>query len=435
MRMRMKTKTKVIIISLILFIYACTDDTKRPTVITTPFTDTTWEYAIAGGEVISDGGSLVTARGICYSTGEINPEITSDFLTWHTTEGSGIGSFTSTFNFVYAGAGYSISQKHYVRAYATNSTGTGYGETISLSPKSKPPTFNSIKLISLGMSSAKFECEFSDMYTSFAIDEFYFCYSTEPNPTMEGTHSSAQVDQSYYKLMDLLPNTTYYLRGYIKNESGFAYSPEISFTTFDGEVTDIDGNIYPTKTIGNQEWMAGNLIVTKYNDGTDITYIYNDWDWSVAETGARYGGKYNYHAVVDSRNLCPSGWHVPTDEEWKTLEIYLGMAPSDTDIFGEDRGFDEGGKLKMKSDNAYNEKVWEYPNLGATNSSGFSAKGYSWRFASGQFSGNYYSTSFWTNSKLDENSIIIRRLYYNSAKIARYTDEKNAGLSVRCIID
>jgi uncharacterized protein (TIGR02145 family) len=435
----MKTTVKLIIISLTIVISACKDDIKLPTVITTPITDTTSEYVITGGEVINNGGSPVTARGICYSTVEINPELTDDLLTWYTLDGSGIGNFTSTFNFVYAGAGYTIAQKHYLRAYATNSEGTAYGETLSISPKSMPPEFNSINLINLTSTKAVIECEFGIAGgRSFTIDEFYFCYGTSPNPTIEGIHVIPQQVPdwgAYYVLMDLEPSSNYYVRGYIKNESGFVYSPEISFTTFDSEIIDIDGNIYPTKSIGNQVWMASNLIVSKYNDGTTIPTIYNDWDWSVTENGSHNADRYNYYTIVDSRKLCPSGWHVPSDSEWKTLEIYLGMSLSDADILGENRGSDEGGKLKMQSNNAYNKKVWEYPNLGATNSSGFSSEGVAWRFASGSYSTFYYSTSFWTMSELDETSVLIRRLYYNSAKVARYTDEKNAGLCVRCIKD
>ena len=439
--MKIKIKAKVIIISLILMISACEDDIKSPTVTTTPITDTTWQYVVTGGEVISDGGSPVTARGVCVTTnGNTPPIINSDWNTWHTNDSSGIGSFTSTINFVYAGAAHTISQEHYLRAYATNSVGTAYGEIISVSPKSVPPTFKSIKLISLTSTSAIIDCEMgSPGERPFAIDEFYFCYSSSPDPTIDGAYSvPQQVPEwgGYYVLMDLLPNSTYYVRGYIKNESGFAYSPEISFTTWEGSLTDIDDNLYPIKTIGNQLWMARNLAVSKFNDGTVIPNIQNDYDWSVANTSAscsnQFGKLYNYYTVVDDRKLCPSGWHIPTDSEWKTLEIYLGMTSSEADNF-DYRGTDEGGKLKMSSNNDFNQMVWNYPNLGATNSSGFSAQGAGWRSDAGPFNSYYNATSFWTSSEFDETSVLIRRLFYNSAQSVRLTEEKKAGLSVRCI--
>lgn len=430
--MRSITRSGLIFIIFTLCFNACFDDTKRPSVITAEFSDTTWSYVITGGEVVSDGGSVIIARGVCYNTNGDTPPTIND---WHTTDSNGLGSFTSKVNFIYAGAAGSFSQKHYIRAYATNSEGTAYGETISVSPKSRPPQFFSIRLVKLSYNSASFDCNITNGYHNFAIDEFYFCYSNEPNPTVDGLHSEALGDQSNYKLEGLSPDTKYYVRGYIKNESGFVYSPEISFTTSSGEVTDIDGNVYPTKIIGTQEWMASNLIVSKYNDGTTIPTFYYDWDWSVTESGARAANRYNYYAVIDNKKLCPSGWHIPSDEEWKTLEINLGMSTSDADLLGSDRGSDEGGKLKMKSDNAYNEEVWKYPNLGANNSSGFSAKGIGWRSPSGSSSTGYYSTAFWTQSVYDEENAISRSLYYNSTRISRNVVDKNYGLCIRCVKD
>lgn len=122
-------------------------------------------------------------------------------------------------------------------------------------------------------------------------------------------------------------------------------------------VTDIDGNVYKTVTIGNQAWMAENLKVMRYRNGDAIPNVTGGTDWSNLSTGAycsydnddnnidTYGLLYNWYAVDDSRNLAPEGWHVPTDEEWKELEMYLGMSQSEADDTGY-RGTDEGGKLK-----------------------------------------------------------------------------------------
>ncbi len=125
-------------------------------------------------------------------------------------------------------------------------------------------------------------------------------------------------------------------------------------------VTDIDGNVYQTIQIGNQVWMAENLKVTHYRDGTSIQYVQNELTepdvWETLTTGAycyyddsqsnqtTYGNLYNWYAVADSRNIAPEGWHVPTDAEWKELEMALGMSQSEADDAGY-RGTNEGSKL------------------------------------------------------------------------------------------
>jgi len=106
-----------------------------------------------------------------------------------------------------------------------------------------------------------------------------------------------------------------------------------------GTVLDIDGNVYSTVTIGTQVWMAENLKTTRYNDGVSVTYITLDATWASATIGAMcwynhdinnkklYGGLYNWYAVdvstTGGRNICPTGWHVPSDAEWTILENYL----------------------------------------------------------------------------------------------------------------
>ena len=104
----------------------------------------------------------------------------------------------------------------------------------------------------------------------------------------------------------------------------------------DSIVTDVDGNVYATVSIGTQVWMVENLKATHYRDGSDIPYESDDTVWSTLTTGgycwynndstnkSTYGALYNFHAVIDSRCLCPEGWHIPTEFEWLALEAYLG---------------------------------------------------------------------------------------------------------------
>jgi hypothetical protein len=119
------------------------------------------------------------------------------------------------------------------------------------------------------------------------------------------------------------------------------FNPSIDYDS----VTDIDGNIYKTVRIGSQTWMAENLKTTLYNDGTKIPHVTDDSRWVTLETGAYrwymndenqykglYGALYNWYTVKGGK-LCPVGWHVPGDEEWKKLEMELGMTQSETDAF------------------------------------------------------------------------------------------------------
>jgi uncharacterized protein (TIGR02145 family) len=107
-------------------------------------------------------------------------------------------------------------------------------------------------------------------------------------------------------------------------------------TSSSGTVTDIDGNVYQTVTLGGQVWMAENLKVTRYRNGDPIPCVNDASAWSGLSTGAYchynndfnnaaiYGRLYNWYAVSDSRNIAPGGWHVPTDTEWQTLVDLLG---------------------------------------------------------------------------------------------------------------
>ncbi len=155
-------------------------------------------------------------------------------------------------------------------------------------------------------------------------------------------------------------------------------------------VSDIDGNVYKTEIIGDQEWFAENLKTTRYNDGAAIPHVTDDRQWSNLSTGAYcwhdndrnngkiYGALYNWYAVNTGR-ICPDGWRVPTDEDWTTLVNYLG---------GEGIA---GGILKATGALEAGDGLWDDPNYGATNETGFSALpgGLCWSLGSFGNIGNY----------------------------------------------
>lgn len=129
------------------------------------------------------------------------------------------------------------------------------------------------------------------------------------------------------------------------------------------EMVDFDGNVYGIVYIGNQIWSAENLKVTHYRDGTAIPYLTDPGNWKNTDSGAycyigndsseanTYGALYNWYAVHDSLNIAPKGWHVPTNDEWRELEMYLGMSLREARTTGY-TGTNEGSKL------AGNAKLW-----------------------------------------------------------------------------
>ena len=221
--------------------------------------------------------------------------------------------------------------------------------------------------------------------------------------------------------------------------------PEPTLET--GSVTDVDGRTYKTVKIGSQWWMSEDLKVTKYRDGSFIPLVPPppfDTTWSNYTTGAYsnntdVGGNiigifYNHYAITDSIGIAPIGWHIPTDEEWKTLEQHLGMSSGDANNTGW-RGTHEAEKLK-----AVNGTLFGWANYGTvwpSNESGFNALAGGCRMFDGSWgTPGQYSTGFWwTISTQDVNNAWYRYLDYKNADVFRYYGPKTYGFSVRCVKD
>jgi uncharacterized protein (TIGR02145 family) len=208
-----------------------------------------------------------------------------------------------------------------------------------------------------------------------------------------------------------------------------------------GTVTDIDGNLYYTVKIGDQWWMLENLRVTHYRNGDPIPHVTDDFTWSGLTNGAyceydnnsanvaTYGRLYNWYAVDDSRGIAPAGWHVPSDDEWKQLEMYLGMSQAEADATGY-RGTDEGGKLKEAG-----TTYWYSPNTGATNESGFTALPGAYRRNDGYFDYMGYFAVFWCSTQIYSEGAWDRYVPYDGSQLIRGGDFKQYGFSVRCVRD
>jgi uncharacterized protein (TIGR02145 family) len=212
-----------------------------------------------------------------------------------------------------------------------------------------------------------------------------------------------------------------------------------------GTVTDIDGNVYTTVTIGTQVWMAENLKVTKYRDGTAIPNVTDGSAWAALTTGAyciynnnasnevdTYGALYNWYAAVDVHNIAPTGWHVPTDAEWKELEKALGMSQAEADGTGY-RGTNEGSKLSGNA-NLWVDGVLE--NDSEFGSSGFNAlPGGDRTYTDGSFRLNGEFGNFWASSG-DGAGGAFRLLHYSNTDIYRVNSNNlRFGYAIRCVRD
>lgn len=179
---------------------------------------------------------------------------------------------------------------------------------------------------------------------------------------------------------------------------------EDSYSGNSGTFTDSrDGNVYKWVRIGTQVWMAENLNTSKFLNGDVIPIVVHNRQWSYLTTaaccnyenndnfGETFGRLYNWFAVSDNRNMAPSGWHIPSHDEWSILINKLG---------GENIA---GGKLK-----ATGTSLWSYSNIGATNQSGFSALPGGYRGGSGQFVFKGLGGSWWSNKES-----IVGKAWYN----------------------
>jgi uncharacterized protein (TIGR02145 family) len=238
-----------------------------------------------------------------------------------------------------------------------------------------------------------------------------------------------------FSIICILVFATIFLIGCKKDDNKFTMPPPVfnHYLTY-GSMTDQDGNVYRSITIGSQSWMAENLRTTHYRNGQVIPEITDSIKWRKLKTGAycdynnsslnsvTLGKLYNGFAVNDSRNIAPAGWHIPSDTEWKTLIEYLG---------GENIA---GGKLKETG-----AIHWASPNEWATNESGFTALPYGMREESGNFNLMSMSAWFWSSTEYTENyyesALYTQSLCNYCMNIYRYFDVNTEGLSVRCIRD
>lgn len=270
---------------------------------------------------------------------------------------------------------------------------------------------------------------------SSPVTIFGVCWSTIENPTTSNskTQDGSGIWSFTTSLSGLTAGTKYYVRSYATNNAGTTYGNQVSFTTstLGTTVSDADGNVYSTVTIGTQVWMGSNLKTTKYNDNTAIPLVTDNIAWTNLSTPGycwynndattyknTYGALYNWY-TVNTGKLCPIGWHVPSEAQWTTLTNFLGG------------GVNAGGKLKEVG-----TTHWASPNTDATNVSNFTALPGGYR----HLNSNYYSFGtfgVWWSSTFEATYTTPwqHSMSFDSGYEQVTSTYKQSGISVRCLKD
>jgi len=395
----------------------------EPTVKTGAASQITKTSAVISGEVISDGGSTVTERGVFFSSNGSPTDQSQKSI-----GGQGTGNFTCKLEGLEKNTTYSYM------AYAKNSVGTSYGLVKSFTTsRDAVLTVTGDSLLKVASVIIKMNI---DPYGS-TITEAGICYGANHNPTTSDSKvtTTSQSGPMDISLTGLEANTHYYVRGYAVTSTGTLYSPEYTVWTY--ALMDYDGNGYHAVTIGTQTWLRENWKCTHYNNGDLIPNITDDPSWAQATAGAMcwynndrakydsvYGAMYNWYAVNDPRGLAPKGWHVPNYNDWDALTKSVG-------------GWEvAGGNIKEKG-----TKHWKSPNTGATNSSGFTALPGGDRIGNlgnnkGKFIDLTTDAAFWTSDRAPfENSAWGTYTSYNISKLypGGVAFDNAGGFSIRLV--
>ena len=379
---------------------ATTSPVSLASLTTTAISLITINSAVSGGDISSGGNDSITVRGVCWAIAT-GPTTAND----KTTDGVGTGNFVSNLTGLLPGVIY------YVRAYATNSAGTAYGDELSFTtlPLTVPTVTTAI--VTPGLTTAVTGGNITVDGGSPVTDKGV-CWATTTNPSITDSKTSNGTgsDSFISNITVLTSGTTYYVRAYATNSQGTAYGNQIIFST---KIADVDGNTYKTVTIGTQIWMAENLKTTKFNDITLIPLVTDNTAWGALTSAAYcwyandqttnkpiYGAIYNFYTVKTGK-LCPAGWHVPTDADYQTLEQFLGMDLSQLSAY-EWRGTDQGAQMK-------NTTGWA-TGMNGTNTSGWSALPGGYRYGPSGVFNDIGQLGYWWTSSADPINAFYRRL-------------------------
>lgn len=397
-----------------------------PVLTTIAVTDITSASAKAIFTISDDGGFKIFSSGVCWSTSE-NPTVHETKIL--AVAGTGAETYVNI-------SGLLPATTYYLRAFATNSAGIAYGNTIvfeTIEAELPIVTTNPISNIT-SEGAVGGGTIISD--GGAEVIERGVVWGINPNPGVElptKTIDGTGPGDFTSIITNLAPTTRYYVRAYATNHAGTSYGSEITFETLSASFTDPrDGSVYQTVKIGNQIWMAENLRYLPHVSDlalgsveTPFRYVHSYSGINVEEAKAtdnyiNYGALYNWAAAQDA---CPSGWHLPSEAEFTVLIEFLG---------GESIA---GAKMKQEGTLEEGTSLWRAPNTGATNESGFTGLPGGRRHSSGGSTTLGFFGNWWTRNEVDSNEAKSYILFYNVQNIHTTNSDKSSGFSIRCIKD
>jgi uncharacterized protein (TIGR02145 family) len=446
----MKTNTLLILITILssLTLNTCEEDPPAPpdfsskiTITTYTVSSITYRSATVSGVLSDTYGQQVSDYGHCW-----------DSLTSPTVDDSktAFGTINTAKSFNSSLEDLEFDRKYYIRAYFVIDNITVYGNELSFNTLDGKPTVTTATSTNITTSSATSGGNITDKGGT-AITARGVCWNTSGSPTITDskTNDDSGTGSFTSSITGLTENTTYYVRAYATNSYGTGYGQEVQFTT-GGPVTDYDGNTYETVTLGNQVWMAENLKVTHYPDGSAIPHVTDNSVWANLvdnntddaycyynnNSSSEYGALYTYAAAL---NACPAGWHLPSDTEWTEMENYLADNGYNYD------GTIGGGRDKIAKAMATASGWNSSSTAGAVgntdypvkrNSSGFSGLPGGRRLYN---AGTFYPAGrrgyWWSSTEYSSTLAYYRTLYYDDANVYRNYFNKSLGFSVRCVRD
>jgi len=268
-----------------------------------------------------------------------------------------------------------------------------------------------------------------------------FCWSLRPGPTVgDSVKPHLAGTGEFSTVIEIVPDSTYYVKAYATNRTGTAYGNEFTVTTagtYSGSITDArDGRVYRWVRIGHQYWMTENLaylpaVFPPAEGGYQESFYYvqgyvgsNKEVAKATENFRLYGVLYNWKAM---QSACPDGWHLPSDAEWMDLEDNLGMSSAEL----ETTGFRLSGNLGRRLKSAVN---WPEGG-GGENEYGFNAQPGGARSSNGEFGGLGLQGLYRTSTMGGSTFTFSRTFSSDSDGINRGTAVQNLGLSARCVRD
>jgi uncharacterized protein (TIGR02145 family) len=409
---------------LLILLVACQDENQPPAIyFTSPLSDTTLQK----GPTISISVDVIDEDGISEVVFLLNEEIAQIsyelpfIFNWDTK--------------LYPAGEYKFS------VYAVDNEGLSTAKSIQVILEVPNISIKNDTVKSVSYNQAEVAAEITSSEGA-EVTEYGICWSTLSTPeiTDNKVATGKGVGSFLATINGLEPNKTYYARVYAINKKGIVYGEEIVFKTpFEIVLfTDTrDGHTYKTVKIGNQFWFAENLAylpnVTVPGTGSDsvaYNYVYNQTSCGCLgkardnENYKTYGTLYNWTAA---QKVCPSGWHLPDNDEWEELANYI------SDDMGELQNID--GNWQVLGEILKSESLWENEGNG-TNDYGFGALPGGIRdLDSGEFIGLTFEGVFWSSSETDTNYAFCRSLNNQESVFFSSSKQKASGFSVRCVKD